>query len=167
MAYIKQNWKNFPDETTPITAERMNHIEDGIYNTLNEIINIMCPVGTYYETSDLNFNPNIVWGGTWELENDGTVLVSKSSVSGSKFNVDLGTVVGEETHTLTVAEMPSHNHNISYIKSNATPLTEAGVSGYNGNNQGTGRTSIDNTGGGKAHNIIQPSKIVNRWHRTA
>ena len=41
MAYIKQNWKNFPDETTPITAERMNHIEDGIYNTLNEIINII------------------------------------------------------------------------------------------------------------------------------
>lgn len=113
----------------------MNHIEDGIYDTLSEIINIMCPVGTYYETSDLNFDPNVMWGGTWELENDGTILVSKSSVSGSKFNVDLGTVVGEETHTLTVAEMPSYKHSISYIKSNIIPLTDAGVSGYNGNNQ--------------------------------
>ena len=164
MAYVKQIWE---DGVTPCDDEHMNHIEDGIYDTLSEIINIMCPVGTYYETSDLNFDPNVMWGGTWELENDGTVLVSKSSVSGSKFNVNLGTVVGEETHTLTVAEMPSHKHSISYIKSNITPLTDAGVSGYNGNNQGIGSTSVDSTGGGKAHNIIQPSKIVNRWHRTA
>ena len=143
-----------------VTAEDMNEIKDVINN-------LIYPIGTYYETSDLNFDPNVMWGGTWELDEDGTVLVSKSSATGSKFNVDLGTVVGEETHTLTVAEMPSHKHSISYIKSNITPLTDAGVSGYNGNNQGIGSTSVDSTGGGKAHNIIQPSKIVNRWHRTA
>lgn len=143
-----------------VTAEDMNEIK-------NVINNLIYPIGTYYETSDLNFNPNVMWGGTWELDEDGTVLVSKSSATGSKFNVNLGTVVGEETHTLTVAEMPSHKHSISYIKSNITPLTDAGVSGYNGNNQGIGSTSVDSTGGGKAHNIIQPSKVVNRWHRTA
>ena len=147
-------------EINKVTAEDMNEIK-------NVINNLIYPIGTYYETSDLNFDPNVMWGGTWELDEDGTVLVSKSSATGSKFNVDLGTVVGEETHTLTVAEMPSHKHSISYIKSNITPLTDAGVSGYNGNNQGIGSTSVDSTGGGKAHNIIQPSKIVNRWHRTA
>ena len=147
-------------EINKVTAGDMNEIK-------NVINNLIYPIGTYYETSDLNFDPNVTWGGTWELDEDGTVLVSKSSVTGSKFNVDLGTVVGEETHTLTVAEMPSHKHSLSYIKSNITPLTDAGVSGYNGNNQGIGRTSVDSTGGGKAHNIIQPSKIVNRWHRTA
>ena len=147
-------------EINKVTAEDMNEIK-------NVINNLIYPIGTYYETSDLNFDPNVTWGGTWELDEDGTVLVSKSSATGSKFNVDLGTVVGEETHTLTVAEMPSHKHSISYIKSNITPLTDAGVSGYNGNNQGIGSTSVDSTGGGKAHNIIQPSKIVNRWHRTA
>ena len=147
-------------EINKVTAEDMNEIK-------NVINNLIYPIGTYYETSDLNFDPNVTWGGTWELDEDGTVLVSKSSATGSKFNVDLGTVVGEETHTLTVAEMPSHKHSISYIKSNITPLTDAGVSGYNGNNQGIGSTSVDSTGGGKEHNIIQPSKIVNRWHRTA
>lgn len=35
MAYIKQDWKDFPNETTPITAERMNHIEEGIYENSN------------------------------------------------------------------------------------------------------------------------------------
>ncbi len=31
MAYEKQNWKGLPDTSTPITPERLNHIEDGIY----------------------------------------------------------------------------------------------------------------------------------------
>lgn len=179
MAYIKQDWKDFPNETTPITAERMNHIEDGIYNTLNEIINIMCPVGTYYETSDLNFDPNVMWGGTWELENDGTVLVSKSSVSSSKFNVDLGTVVGEENHTLTVDEMPSHAHNNKMYTMNAIDNNYGFARGGSYTDRAVGRAdtsqynvlnsvkNIQNTGGSVAHNNVQPSKVVNRWHRTA
>lgn len=31
MTYEKQMWVNLPDQTTPISAERLNHIEDGIY----------------------------------------------------------------------------------------------------------------------------------------
>lgn len=79
----------------------------------------------------------------------------------TSFNT-IGKLLGEKSHTLTVNEMPSHNHNISYIKSNITPLIDAGVSGYNGNNQGIGRTSVDNTGGGKAHNNIQPTLVL-KW----
>lgn len=30
MAYEKQEWKNGKDGDTPITADRLNHIEDGI-----------------------------------------------------------------------------------------------------------------------------------------
>ena len=33
MAYIKQDWKDLPDKSTPITATRLNHIEDGIANS--------------------------------------------------------------------------------------------------------------------------------------
>lgn len=31
MAYEKQNWKNLPSKETPVNAERLNHIEEGIY----------------------------------------------------------------------------------------------------------------------------------------
>lgn len=31
MVYEKQNWKDLPDETTPITKERLEHIENGIF----------------------------------------------------------------------------------------------------------------------------------------
>lgn len=30
MAYVKKVWKDLPDETTPINATSLNHIEDGI-----------------------------------------------------------------------------------------------------------------------------------------
>lgn len=30
MAYVKQEWKNLPNKTTPVNATRMEHIEDGI-----------------------------------------------------------------------------------------------------------------------------------------
>lgn len=32
MAYEKQNWKNLPSKETPVNAERLNHIEEGIYD---------------------------------------------------------------------------------------------------------------------------------------
>lgn len=31
MAYTKQTWTDLPNTTSPITATRLNHIEDGIY----------------------------------------------------------------------------------------------------------------------------------------
>lgn len=32
------------------------------------LLDIFYPVGSYYDTSDENFNPNTVWGGSWTLE---------------------------------------------------------------------------------------------------
>ena len=39
MAYVKQDWKDLPDKSTPITAEALNHMEDGI-SKLDEDIKI-------------------------------------------------------------------------------------------------------------------------------
>jgi len=32
MAYTKQTWQNLPSKNTPINAQRLNHMEDGIYD---------------------------------------------------------------------------------------------------------------------------------------
>ncbi len=37
-------------------------------NNVMAIVNVVYPVGSYYETSDVNFNPNTAWGGTWVSE---------------------------------------------------------------------------------------------------
>lgn len=147
--------------------------DDELYMTPDNsytMVDLVYPVGSYYETSNTSFDPNITWGGTWELEVDGTGLVSKSTAPGSKFNVAVGTVIGEETHTLTVNEMPSHYHSLNTVINGANPGDSAPYRIQTDKYQwgGTGvYTSTDGTGGSQPHNIVQPSKVVNRWHRTA
>ena len=68
----------------------------------------------------------------------------------------LGTTAGTQTHTLTTAEIPSHNHFLFNTKSSTGG---AGVS----NGTGTdiqGQVSAS-TGGGGAHNIMQPTILMN------
>lgn len=141
----------------PLNAENLNF-------NFTELINILRPIGSYYDTSDANFDPNTAWCGTWTLENDGTVLVSKSNKSDSAFNINAGNVVGEEKHKLTIEELASHNH-IVKVNDNAVRGTVIGVTvpySYDGENRDTSKT-----GGDQPHNNIQPSKICFRWHRTA
>lgn len=173
-------------------ASDLNEIKNAL-NTLivPKLLNIFYPIGSYYETSDISFDPNISMGGTWELETDGTVLVSKSSTTGSKFNASIGNVVGEETHTLTTQELASHNHTGTtnsagnhshtykdYYNAQYTSSDPRLVVAYNSDTAGTGVSTneaglhqhtftTNNSGGNQPHNNIQPSKIVNRWHRTA
>ena len=162
MLGVALEFKDFPNTTTPLNATNLNNMQ-------KLLVDLIYPVGTYYETSDTNFNPNDSWGGTWSLETDGTVLVSKSNTTGSKFNDVIGTIVGEETHTLTIDEMPAHNHDIYVDKNtgltgqnNFYPLNFIQVaSNY------VDKNVCSTSGGNQPHNNVQPSKIVNRWHRTA
>ena len=87
-------------------------IEDGYGNKLSEMIDLFYPVGSYYETSksQAEFDPNVVWGGTWELEVAGIVHVSSGTgyaVNGALTNTKDG---GEATHVLTPSETATKNH---------------------------------------------------------
>jgi hypothetical protein len=62
----------------------------------------------------------------------------------------LGAVVGEENHTLTIAEIPPHTHNYTAMR---TPLSGGG----SGAGTGLSVEATDPTGGGAAHNTMQPT----------
>lgn len=72
---------------------------------------------------------------------------------------DLGVTGGEKTHTLTISEMPSHNHALSFDQtdgSNANGLKTGVATVYKGT-----YNLIEATGGGQAHNNLQPYVTVN------
>ena len=70
----------------------------------------------------------------------------------------LGTTVGEHTHVLTVNEIPAHNHDISTYSNTPAlrPQINAGSTG-----SVTLAASTGDTGGGLAHNNIQPTLTLN------
>lgn len=140
---------------------------------LNELLlpfDKIYPVGTYYDTSNADFNPNTEWGGTWIREDDGTTLVSYKS--SGKFNQPIGTIVGEETHQLTIDEMPSHTHETDsrinwYNTDSSTGALQYGWGSNSSLNIDRSTVYARSTGGSQPHNNVQPSTIVYRWHRTS
>ena len=163
--FIIGNGSADDDRSNAFTVDWRGRIECGDRNgVLKSIFDIFYPIGSYYETSDLSFDPNTAWGGTWVLDSKGRVTVSRDETI-ADFNT-VGKTGGEKTHTLTVDEMPSHTHkdgtsaSVAYVGHAGTNTAQVAFDA----NSGRATTA---TGGGQAHNNMPPYVVVNRWHRTA
>ena len=130
----------------------------------SEVYEQMYPVGSLYFNATDNTNPSeILTFGTWVAFGAGRVPVGYDATD-TDFNAAEKTS-GAKTHTLTVTEIPAHKHS---LRGYGATLAQ-GSFGWRFGGSGTIDSSdlVSNTGGGKAHNNVQPSIAVYIWKRTA
>jgi len=148
------------------------------------------PVGSIYIGTTSTSPAELFGGGTWERFAKGQVLVGLDEAQ-AEFDSVLETG-GAKTHTLTEAQIPSHNHaassgndspdhshgyyreaftNIAYAGGGSGALVASGSS-YLPSTEGastrhTHPITVNPAGGGQAHNNLQPFIVVYMWRRTA
>ena len=128
----------------------------------SDLLNMVYPVGSIYMSVN-NVSPASFLGGTWEQIQGRFLLASSESYPA-------GSTGGEATHTLTVSEMPSHNHtlNASYSSAGSSSSVERKMLAGDDNNAWVWNYSVtNNTGDGAAHNNMPPYLVVYMWQRTA
>ena len=179
-----------PTAPTPTTTDNSTKLATTAYvkNNVVEIIKKVYPVGSIY-MSTVSTNPATLFGfGTWEAMPAGRVLLAQGKSSwGTTYNA--GSTGGEATHTLTVGELPAHNHTAS-TNTTGNHTHQFQLYGPNGDthlnfpsdydtnyarNKGTTLSAgnhshtinINNTGSSQSHNNMQPYLTVYMWKRTA
>ena len=148
---------NFENGKTPINDTNLNKMQA-------DLLKAIFPIGSTYITQE-NTNPNEILGfGTWER------LKGKVCLGLDEDDEDLnevGKTGGEKTHTLTIAEMPKHSHQIygqnKTFGAGNYPAETVGNQYYN---QFT-EWATEN-GQSLPHNNLQPYEVVGyMWIRRA
>lgn len=136
-----------------------------IAGIISAAIQAIYPIGSLY-ISTLADNPNTILGfGTWQIHGAGRVMVCKDAAQ-AEFDT-IGKTGGAKTHTLTTDEIPAHAHNQTAAGGgtsvNGTYISASGT--FTSLRNAANNTNT--TGGGQAHNNIQPYIVINAWLRTA
>ena len=176
-AYVKTVNNVVPDDNGNVNIEIPEPPSDNEIKQL--VLNTFFPVGSIYMDATGKINPNTQFGGTWtKIEN--RFLYGQGTKA-------IGATGGAETVTLSIKQMPSHNHTgststagnhrhaitaqartdaddmVSYHDSARVPKTL--YTDYAGNHTHT--LTINNTGSGQAHENMPPYLVVAIWKRTA
>ena len=128
------------------------------------------PVGCVYMSLD-STSPEVLFGGTWES-------IGGRFLLGVDATYKAGSTGGEATHTLTVGEMPSHDHPAVHAANNYISCWDTPGAGnsqvfdlqslYIVNANDDYNTFVgNNSGGNQPHNNMPPYLAVNMWRRTA
>lgn len=189
-SYTKTNWQDTPSTSTPITAAQLNRMEKGIEDcsgqgnanelaiaanaeairtlesgiqlgsiSITQLLLMAHPIGSIY-SSTVATSPADLFGGTWER-------IKGRFIWGIDDSENAGDTGGEVTHTLTVDEMPSHNHNFPTTIHETEHSDNKDKYTYGGWSNSYGMGGTEHSGGGQPHNNMPPYYGAYIWRRTA
>ena len=136
-------------------TERMTARNSNFLYLLSQIY----PIGSIY-ISTVSTSPSTLFGGTWERIKDTFLLAA-----GTTYNA--GTTGGEATHTLTVDEMPSHQHFLAANVNEDEHTENSDIFSYAGWKTYYNYSATKFSGGNQPHNNMPPYLAVYVWKRTA
>ena len=135
----------------------------------------MYPIGSIYISVDTT-SPAALFGGTWE-QLEGRTLIGAGTVTDENNlsqTFTLGDDGGELKHKLTLSEMPSHTHDVPYLRNDTFSYHATGSScphiwkyGVSRESSPHGYVTSESTGTGQSHSVLQPYLVVNIWKRTS
>ena len=138
------------------------------------------PVGSIYFNMAVSTNPGTLLGfGTWVAYAEGRVLVGfQSSGTFDALDESLGAETADAatsgSTTLTTSQIPSHTHDVTFPRSNASGGGGPMHPIFSGGDGGAVTQASVATGGGSGHthttpavSTLQPSKTLYIWKRTA
>ncbi len=154
----------------------MLNLKHGINSIIKRCLLASHPVGSYYMSSVSTSPATLFGGGTWERVTDKFLWAAGDN--------EIGTTGGEKSHTLTVDELPSHNHSINQINNGYLTVSGVRIGWKNQNALGNSAGvrppdyseninviipahDTNNKGGGLSHNTMPPYIGVYCWKRTA
>ena len=162
-------WEHVPAQLSRLTDVDLNNLADGQllkYDaTAQKWKNAeLSYVGMIIHSTTLATEAAVkaFYGGSTWLKLENTFLLGQGTAYPT-----VNTLGGEEAHTLTIEEMPQHNHTVNsgaalmvYSGTYELQLTTGGGRSYD-------YLSIGYTGGSQAHNNMPPYRVVYIWLRTS
>lgn len=128
--------------------------------TVSAMLDKAYPVGSIYMSVN-STNPQNLFGGTWVQIKDRFLLAAGTTYKA-------GATGGEATHTLTVDEIPNHQHVLWYPNEGGEQSAAIGYPEAGSKNTWYAEASkTGGAGGGAAHNNMPPYLSVYVWKRTA
>lgn len=143
-------------------ADLQKQINDINNNFNKNVFNFIYPVGSIIYNEDENFDPNTIFGGTWEK------IKGKMIFGYDEGDSDFSTLKktgGSKEHTQTIAEMPRHNHEVRYNTTSPGSNMDATVLLANAATEQ--KFPVSDVGNGQAMDIMNPYYIANIWRRVA
>lgn len=153
---------------------------------LQGLLNLFYPVGSYYETSDVNFDPNVSWGGTWVQDTVGRCTVGANTnedpgvTKNGLVNLSVNELVGSASTTVNFNHTHAQTHvftsqygtdnGLKYMQGESAVYDTVATQPSDWSTMiGTSDPIVSSkiTLGDKTWSNVQPSVDVVRWHRTA